>query len=282
VTSTSGAGPYRPRIAIVTGGASGIGRAIATALVARGDIVTVADLDKTGADNVAEKLSAHGTAVSAALDVTDAEAVAALYRSVKEEHGRLDLVFNNAGIAVGGMTEELTLDHWNKTIDVNLRGVVHGVHAAYPIMLGQGHGHIVNTASLAGLTPAPMMLPYTATKHAVVGLSLGLRAEGAGRGVKVSVVCPSFVDTPLLDHANPDLPQTSIGANTRQTLRQARMRLYTAEALARDVLKGVDDNQALIVAPASGRAAWRGTRLNPGFATRVAGLAVARVRKQNS
>jgi NAD(P)-dependent dehydrogenase (short-subunit alcohol dehydrogenase family) len=265
-------------IAIVTGGASGIGRAIATALVARGDRVTVADLDKEGADKVAERLGKNAT--SAALDVTDAEAVGALYRSVKEEHGRLDLVFNNAGIAVGGMTEELTLDHWNKTIDVNLRGVVHGVHAAYPIMLGQGHGHIVNTASLAGLTPAPMMLPYTATKHAVVGLSLGLRAEGAGRGVKVSVVCPSFVDTPLLDHANPGLPQTAIGTNTRQTLRQARMRLYTAEALARDVLNGVDHNRALIVAPASGRAAWRGVRLNPGLATRISGLAVARVRRQ--
>ncbi len=265
------------RIAIVTGGASGIGRAIATALVTRGDTVVIADRDKERADAVAERLSEHGTATAAPLDVTDPEAVAALYGSVREEHGRLDLVFNNAGIAVGGMTEELTLDHWNKTIDVNLRGVVHGVHAAYPIMLEQGHGHILNTASLAGLVPAPMMLPYTTTKHAVVGMSLALRAEAASRGVRVSVICPGFVDTPLLDNANPDLPQTDAGTNARQFAKQVQRRLYTAEALARDVLRGVDKNQALIVAPASGRAAWRGVRLSPDAAVRVAGREVSRM-----
>ncbi len=265
------------QIAVVTGGASGIGRAIATALVLRGDTVVVADLDKERAETVAEHLSEHGDATAAPLDVTDAEAVAALYGSVRERHGRLDLVFNNAGIAVGGMTEELTLDHWNKTIDVNLRGVVHGVHAAYPIMLEQGHGHILNTASLAGLVPAPMMLPYTATKHAVVGMSLALRAEAASRGVRVSVICPGFVDTPLLDNANPDLPSTAAGTNAREFAVQVQRRLYTADALARDVLRGVEKNQAVIVAPASARVAWRGVRLSPNAAVRVAAREVGRM-----
>jgi NAD(P)-dependent dehydrogenase (short-subunit alcohol dehydrogenase family) len=269
------------RIAIVTGGASGIGRAIATALVLRGDTVTVTDLDKEGAEKVAGRLSEHGSAYAAELDVTDSEAVGALYRSVKEQHGRLDLVFNNAGIAVGGMTDELTLDHWNKTIDVNLRGVVHGVHAAYPIMLAQGHGHILNTASLAGLVPAPMMLPYTTTKHAVVGMSLALRAEAAGRGVRVSAICPGFVDTPLLDNANPDLPETETGKHARQLALRVQRSLYTPEALARDVLRGIEKNQALIVAPASGRAAWRGVRLSPGGAVRIAGREVRRMRRQH-
>src|ERR671915_112136 len=203
--------------AIVTGGASGIGRAIAAALVARGVNVTVADLNGAGAEQVAAELSAGGAgqAAAAKLDVTNADAVAALYRSIRDEHGSLDYVFNNAGIAIGGLAEELTLDHWNKAIDVNLKGVVHGVHAAYPIMLAQGAGHIVNTASLAGLVPMPMGIPYTATKHAVVGLSLGLRAEAASRGVKVSVVCPGFVDTPLLSSVNPELPETSMGTDAR-------------------------------------------------------------------
>lgn len=267
------------RIAIVTGGASGIGRAIAAALAARGDIVTVADIDVAGAEKVAARLSERAPATAAALDVTDADAVAALYRSVREEHGRLDLVFNNAGIAVGGLTEEMTLDHWNRTIDVNLRGVVHGVHAAYPIMLEQGYGHIVNTASLAGLVPAPLMLPYTTTKHAVVGMSLALRAEAASRGVRVSVICPGFVDTPLLDNANPDLPATETGRNARRAAQQVQRRLYSASALARDVLRGIDRNDALIVAPASGRAAWRGARLSPRAAVRVAGLSVRRMRR---
>jgi NAD(P)-dependent dehydrogenase (short-subunit alcohol dehydrogenase family) len=271
------------RTAIVTGGASGIGRAITAALVARGDSVTLADLDATGAEQVAEKLSVDGPgkAVAAKLDVTDASAVADLYRSVKDEHGRLDLVFNNAGIAIGGLAEDLTLDHWNRAIDVNLKGVVHGVHAAYPIMLEQGFGHIVNTASLAGLVPMPMGIPYTATKHAVVGLSLGLRAEAAGRGVRVSVVCPGFVDTPLLTNVNPGLPETTMSGDARDDIKQAAPRLYTAEKLARDILRGVRKNHALIVAPASGRVAWRATRLLPGGSVHAAQLAVARFRRQS-
>jgi len=265
-------------IAIVTGGASGIGRAIATALVLRGDTVIVADRDKEGAEHAAGRLSEHGTAEAAELDVTDADAVAALYRDVRERHGRLDLVFNNAGIAVGGAAEELTLDHWNRTLDVNLRGVIHGVHAAYPILLEQGHGHILNTASLAGLVPAPMMLPYTTTKHAVVGLSLALRAEAAEHGVRVSAICPGFVDTPLLDNANPDLPETETGKNARESALRVQRKLYTPEALARDVLRGIAKNQALIVAPASARAAWRGVRLSPEGAVRVAARGLDRLR----
>jgi NAD(P)-dependent dehydrogenase (short-subunit alcohol dehydrogenase family) len=268
------------RTAIVTGGASGIGRAIAAALVARGAFVTVADINGGSAEQVAAELAAagRGTAVAAKLDVTDAGAVSSLYRSVKDAHGRLDFVFNNAGIAIGGLAEELSLEHWNRAIDVNLKGVVHGVHAAYPIMLEQGAGHIVNTASLAGLVPMPMGIPYTATKHAVVGLSLGLRAEAATRGVKVSVVCPGFVDTPMLMSVNPDLPETSVGRDARSDIKQSMPRLYTAEKLARDIMRGVARNQALIVAPASGRAAWRAMRLLPTGGVRAAQLTVSRLR----
>jgi NAD(P)-dependent dehydrogenase (short-subunit alcohol dehydrogenase family) len=237
------------KVAVVTGGASGIGRAVARELARRGVAVTIADLDEVAGKQAAEESGLD----FARLDVTDAEAVSALVTRVNDSRGRLDFMFNNAGIAVGGTTRELTLDHWNRTIDVNLRGVVHGVRAAYPIMVDQGFGHIVNTASLAGLVPAPLMLPYTATKHAVVGLSLALRAEAATCGVRVSVVCPGFIDTRLMG------------------------RLYPVEALAGDILRGVARNKALIVAPASGRAAWRGARLSPSGAVRVAGLAVRRL-----
>lgn len=197
-------------------------------------------------------LSKRGSVTAAELDVTDGGAVTDLYQGVRKANGRLDLVFNNADIAIAGPAEGLTLDHWNKAIDVNLRGVVHGVQAAYPMMLEQGHGHIVNTASLAGLIPMPFGIPYTATKHAVVGLSMGLRAEGAARGVKVSVVCPGFVDTPLLKNPNPGLPPTDLSDNG-----SVPSRMYSPAALARDVLRGVDRNRAVIVAPASSRAMWR-------------------------
>ena len=108
-------------------------------------------------------------------------------------------MFNNAGIAWGGDTELLTLDQWNAIIDVNIRGVVHGVTAAYPVMLRQGHGHIVNTASMAGLTAAGQITSYVMTKHAIVGLSLALRSEAVPRGVGVLAVCPGAVETPILD-----------------------------------------------------------------------------------
>ncbi|WP_449063035.1 SDR family NAD(P)-dependent oxidoreductase [Planomonospora algeriensis] len=262
------------RTAIVTGGASGIGRAVSRELARRGVHVVVADLDGPGAGRAAKEFGCAGAEV----DVTDPEAVRALVRGVRDEHGRLDFVFNNAGIAVGGTTDELTLDHWNRTIDVNLRGVVHGVHAAYPIMIEQGFGHIVNTASLAGLTPAPLMLPYTATKHAVVGLSLALRAEARRHGVRVSAVCPGFTDTPLLDHANPGLPQTATGAGARLAAVRAQGRLYSVDALAGDIMRGVARNKALIVAPASGRLIWRGVRLSPAAAVRVVSLVIGRAR----
>jgi len=304
----SSAGP-RHRVAIVTGGASGIGAALVRALAARGAAVVIADVDEAGAKTVAEQVNAgvsgrvsaagsdpasgiesgHGSAgrsgragvtgpglvSTAVLDVRDAEAVGELVRRTAAEHGRLDLMFNNAGIAVGGMVEELALDHWDRVIDINLRGVVHGVHAAYPLMLGQGSGHIVNTASLAGLVPGPMLAPYAAAKHAVVGLSLALRAEAVGRGVRVSVVCPGFVDTPLLGRVNPDLPQTETGANAVDLARLTG-RLYNADSLAQDVLRGIARNRAVIVAPATARLAWRMTRYAPGLSMRTLTAAIRR------
>jgi len=286
------------KVAIVTGGASGIGRAIAAELVRRGVRVVIADINADAAELAAKQLNATakqrdagpeqrevgvlqwalgnggrprepgrggGAASAVGLDVTDAGAVLAAYRAVAAEHGRLDLVFNNAGIAVGGLAEEFTLEHWDRTIDVNLRGVVHGIHAAYPIMLEQGRGHIVNTASLAGLVHAALMTPYTATKSAVIGLSLALRAEAAGRGVRVSVLCPGFVDTPLLGRINPGLPPTGVNDETRMA-GGIQPPLYTAEKLAKDVMRGLAQNKAMIVAPGSARFAALLARYTPAVA----------------
>ena len=260
---------FAGRVAIVTGGGSGIGAAIVRALAARGAAVVIADIDESAAKSVADGVSAgDGDVTTAVLDVRDSGAVSDLVNQVAAERGGLDLIFNNAGIAIGGLVEELTLDHWDRVIDVNVRGVVHGVHAAYPVMLRQGHGHIVNTASLAGLVPGPGLAPYAAAKHAVVGLSLSLRAEGASRGVKVSAVCPGFVDTPLLGRVNPDLPQTETGANAAALARMLG-KLYQADPLAQDVLRGVERNRALIIAPRSARVAWRMSRYAPGFMMRT-------------
>jgi NAD(P)-dependent dehydrogenase (short-subunit alcohol dehydrogenase family) len=271
-----------PRTAIVTGGASGIGRALGAALVSRGDDVVLADVDGDAAVGAAEQLTAAGpgAATAATVDVREAAAVAALVTETVARRGRLDLMFNNAGVGMGGPVEELALAHWDRAIDVNLRGIVHGVHAAYPVMLRQGYGHIVNTASLAGLLPTPGSAPYGTTKWAVVGLSLSLRGEGAGRGVRVSVVCPGGVDTPILDRGMPpDLPRVlsaeAIDARALIT-RMSGGRLYSASALALDVLRGVDRNRAVIVAPRQARVMWRLMRLSPSLLMRLAAARAAR------
>jgi len=266
----------RGPVAVITGGASGIGLAIGAELVSRGATVVLADLDADAAELAAKQLSAAGpgTATAVELDVTDGPAVLRAYRAVRDEHGRLDFAFNNAGIGVGGLAEELTLEHWDRTIDVNLRGVVHGVHAAYPLMLAQGHGHIVNTASLAGLVAPAIMTPYTATKHAVVGLSLALRAERASRGVRVSALCPSFVQTPLLDNINPGLPPTTASRRSRARIRRLQPRIYPAERLARDVVRGMARNRALIIAPGHARVLARIARHLPAAALAMNRLAV--------
>ncbi|GAA1293421.1 short-chain dehydrogenase [Planotetraspora silvatica] len=258
------------KTAIVTGGSSGIGRAVAIELLRRGVDVTIADI--AGAESTARELGCSGARV----DVTDAAAVEDLVGGLKADRGRLDFMFNNAGIAVAGRTDELTLDHWNRMLDVNLRGVVHGVQAAYPIMVEQGFGYIVNTASLAGLIPVPLMLPYTTTKYAVVGLSLALRVEAAAHGVKVSAICPGFVDTPLLDHTNPGLPQTEIGRLARTIGVRVQKRLYPADAVARDVIRGLERGQALIVVPSFARRAWSLVRLSPALSVHATRQATRR------
>ena len=253
------------RTAVVTGGASGIGAALARALVARGDSVVIADLDSTGASALAAELSAQGPGRARAetLDVTDADAMHGVVEEAYRRDGRLDLMFNNAGIGVGGAVEALALSHWDRAIDVNLRGVVHGVVAAYPLMLRQGHGHIVNTASLAGLVPAPFIPPYAMTKHAVVGLSLSLRAEAAAHGVRVSALCPGAVDTAILDRGNPeDLPVTPT-LDGREYLTKVGGAPYAADALATDVLRAVERNRPVIVAPRRARVIWRLHRSAP-------------------
>ena len=261
-----------PRVVIVTGAASGIGRALARAFVAAGDHVVVADVDAAGAQRVVDELVARrpGAAVAAEVDVRDADAVAEVVRRTHEAHGRLDVIVNNAGIGVGGEVQELTLAHWDRVIDINLRGVVHGVAAAYPLMVEQGHGHVVNVASLAGLVPSPMLVAYAATKHAVVGLSLSLRLEAKAHGVKVTVVCPGFTDTAILDSTGPDdLPATSMAGHTRRLVQGGG--LYDPELLAADVLRGIERDAALVVAPRSARLAWRMMRLSPRLVLKVAG-----------
>ena len=251
------------QVAVVTGGASGIGRSLTAALAVAGARVVVADLDAARAEAVAAEIGRG--ARSEAVDVTDAVAVQRTIDDTVAREGRIDLLFNNAGIAVFADARDTTLADWNRQIDVNLRGVVHGVVAAYPIMLRQGFGHIVNTASAAGLLPSPATIAYAATKHAVVGLSLTLRAEARSHGVRVSVVCPGLIATPIVQAAK------IVGPTRERVLADPRLRLYSSDRLAAAVLRGVARNRAVIPFTPEVRLMWALHRLSPRLSLAVMG-----------
>ena len=187
-------------IAVITGGGSGIGRSTAVLLARHGARVHVADLNLPAAEATVKAIeAAGGSAVAAALDVSDPEAVEAFAEQVFAAEGRVDILHNNAGIGHGGNVESTTVEDWQRVIAVNLLGVAYGVQAFVPRMLRQGRpACVLNTASQAGLVPVAKMAPYCASKFAVVGMSESWNAELAPRGIHVSAICPGIIDTPII------------------------------------------------------------------------------------
>ncbi len=189
-------------VAVITGGASGIGLAVAEAMIAEGMSVLLADIDAPKLRDVEARLTEDGASVATMICNTTAEPeVNALIEYALEEFGGVHVMFNNAGIGGVGDAWADSMDLWRRVVEVNLFGVVHGIRAVLPVMQQQGVGHIVNTASMAGLGVAPGVAPYFATKHAVVGLSESLFLEqlATGSPVSTSVLCPGFVKTDLMD-----------------------------------------------------------------------------------
>ena len=268
------------RTALITGGASGIGLALTRALVSAGDHVVIADLDGDAAAKVVAGLTGPGTAEAVALDVRDGDAVAALIHRVDAERV-LDLLVNNAGIGVGGRFEELTARHWALQMDVNVMGVVHGCLAAYPLMRARGAGQILNTASMAGLLPAPGLSPDATRKHAVVGLTKSLRAEAAPHGVRVSALCPGWVNTPLLDMDNPPELASGITGGVRKLVPAMKTgKPVPASLVAADALSGLARNKGVIVTPRAARVAWWASRLSPALVDRSTAQVASALERQ--
>jgi len=245
---------FHSKTCVITGAASGIGFAVAEALLQAGAVVVLADRDTKTLASAVEQLGAHaGRVHSANVDVTNREQVHELLRAAASRHGRLDYLFNNAGVGCTMMIRDATLEHWRRLIDVNIWGVIYGIHAAIPIMRRQGGGHIINTASLAGLMPFPFQALYCATKYAVVGMSESLRFELADEGIHFSVVCPSDVATRIYG--------TPIIGERREVKPPAHA--IPAEEAARLILAGVVKQEGIIVLPESARKLWLQYQTSP-------------------
>jgi short-subunit dehydrogenase len=230
---------------LITGAASGIGRATALACARRGARLMVCDLNEAALEQVAGELRGHGVTVLARrADVASRDDMAALAEAVHGEVEAADLLINNAGVAIGGGFLHTALDDWDWIVSINLIGVVHGCHFFIPAMVRRGSGHVVNVASSASFVASSPLAAYSATKFAVLGLSEALREELEPTGVGVTAVCPGLINTPITRAARMRGPAATEAA--RQRLVDAyNRRNYGPERVAAGILRAVQRNRAV-------------------------------------
>ncbi|HSJ95789.1 MAG TPA: SDR family NAD(P)-dependent oxidoreductase [Myxococcota bacterium] len=255
------------RVAVVTGAASGIGRALARRLGAEGMQVVLADVEAGALAEAERELGAAGVETLAVrTDVTDEASVRALADAALARFGAVHLVCNNAGVMGGaGLCWEVPPEDWAWVLGVNLQGVIHGIRVFVPILLAQEEGHVLNTASMAALVSLPLASPYVVSKHAVLALSESLFHELAGRGphVGVSVLCPEAVDTRIVD-AERNRPEALRPARMLETperklvdeaTRKALAGATAPDAIAERAVRGIREGRFYILA----EDAWRRT-----------------------
>ena len=235
-------------VAVVTGAASGIGLAVTERFVAEGMKVVMADVEQGALDREVRRLSEEGGDVLGVIcDVRDPEAVQNLADRTLEHYGAVHVVFNNAGVAPGGPMLETTPQDWRWIVDVNVLGVAYGVTTFGPIMKEAGEGHIINTASEAGHVSSAVLGMYTATKHAVVGLSESLYRELEETGVSVHCLCPNLVNTGIFhsernrdDGAEMTAAQTATMAPLREAISEMGI---TPTQVAADVVEAMKQDR---------------------------------------
>jgi len=199
------------RVAVVTGAGRGIGRAVALALGRAGACVVAAARTQEEIDATAKAIcDAGGEAEAVAVDVADAASVRALFAAVRNGRGRLDVVVNNAGIGLYGPVETFPVEDLDRLVAVNLRGTFLCCQEAMQLMIPAGAGYIINISSVVGFKGYPNQAGYTATKHAVMGLTKSLAVEAQAHGIRTSVILPGGVDTDMVRHARPDLDPASL------------------------------------------------------------------------
>lgn len=268
---------------LITGAGSGLGRALALEFARRGAQVACTDIRPEGAaETFAELKAAGGSGMCFELDVSSEAQFDAAVAQLETSWGGLDILINNAGVASSGMVADAPLAQWQWVLDINLLGCVRGARAAIPLMLQQGRGHIVNVASFAGLANPPALASYNAAKAAVISLSETLRLELADEDIGVTVACPSFFETPLLDNS---LEHGVDGGNvapqmeaiTRKLMRASRV---SVEDVARDIARAVASRRFLVISQLDARARYRIKRAAPELFFQLARRATAKFLKR--
>lgn len=252
--------PAQPR-AVITGAGSGLGRALALNLARRQGRILVADINMASAAETMRLVNeAGGEGVAFSCDVTRVDDLEGAAAEADRRWGGTDILVNNAGVAAGGLVGEQSLDDWKWIVGINLWGVIHGCHVFAPRFRECGSGYILNVASAAGFVSLPEMASYNVTKAGVISLSETLRSELGPCGVRVSVACPSFFKTNLMDtFRSPGDRQRLMAGNLFKRSR------VTADVVAAAALDGLESGTLYIVPHSEGRLAWRLKRFHPGL-----------------
>ncbi len=252
---------FKDKVAAVTGAGSGIGRALGEKLAGLGADVILSDLNRESLESAIQAIrSSGGKAEGELVDVTDYEAFKQHLEGIASRKGRLDYLFNNAGISIAAEFRDMELEYWRKVVDVNLNGVFHGSQLAYRQMMKQGSGHIVNISSVEGLLPFPSNAAYVASKYAVFGLSQSMWVEGHRLGIRVSAVCPAYIKTPIFDVS----PVINIDREKMKAQYSIHEKLgISPERCAGIILRGVASNKPIIPVTVLAHLLWILARLSP-------------------
>jgi NAD(P)-dependent dehydrogenase (short-subunit alcohol dehydrogenase family) len=243
--------PFRDRVAVITGGARGIGLGMARAFAARGASLVLADLNAEALAQAVQELESSGAPVlGVPTDVSKLDSVQALAQAARQHFGGVHIVCNNAGVGVFGEIAEATHKDWQYVMNVDFWGVVHGVEAFVPLLLEQGQGgHVVNTASMAGLVGMRWLGLYCAAKFAVVGLTEALQREMQPHGIGVSVLCPMIVETGINENSARMRPQELRNSSAEFVPPAASMvgGVIPVEQVARRVVRGIERGDLYIL-----------------------------------
>jgi NAD(P)-dependent dehydrogenase (short-subunit alcohol dehydrogenase family) len=260
---------YDDQVVLITGAASGMGRHMVHLLATWGATVLACDRDTAGLESLRAELPVHLRVELHPLDVTDRDAFRVLALDAVGRLGRIDTLINGAGVAMSSPLDQVEPADWRRILDVNLLGCVHGIEAVAPAMRARGRGTIINLASVYGLFPMPLHHAYVASKHALVGLSLSLRAELGRHGVRVVTVCPGYIDTPIWS-------SEVRGMDPARAKASIPWRAMPAREAALRILQAGRANEALCVFPLHARMLHRLQQLAPGLVARASGRLIDR------